>query len=195
MIIERDINVMFLTEIISIEYCSKHEKGYYVTLFNADGLSTWHTDWIIETTTPGWKTDDYKDSIKIKKSLCAMLVPMQNREIFFNPDFSNGISILKGCFKNEYVLKFRVNKQSDWIEARNALNQFWISYRNKHFPNCEIASVATAFAYDFQDDFSEGCPVELDKEWDWIPSASFNNMLAAIEGGVRCFSSRLKKVF
>jgi len=169
-------SVLLMTDVVSIESCS---EGFKVKIYNTDGFSEIFSEKIIDTTSEGLFLKNRYD-LAPRKSICAMLLCDSGRDICGYND--EEALILKGKFTNEYVLKVKISSNTDWPEAREILHNYWEKQRHTIFAGWKIASVASAFSYDFKEEVS----VEVQKGWLWKPSASYADLLSAYEGGVKC---------
>ncbi len=174
------IPVLLMTDIVSTE---KGNGGYIVTLFNSDGFTQLFTKRIIDTTSEG-VLPAFKYDISYNKSICAMLMSDGGK----NPDnYADGnTQVLKGRFPDEYVLKVGLDIEDSWPVAREKLHNYWCSKASTEFAGWKIASIAAAFAYDFQN-----CPFtkNIAENIIWHPSAAYPDMLSAFEGGTSCTAS------
>jgi len=177
-----NVNIMLLTEVVSIK---EHSGGFEVLLFNADGINSIFVEQIIDTTSTG--IFDYHISIPIIRSLCAMLyIPDEECIEYFH---DNEAEVLKGKFKSEHVLKVYTSLEDDWIKSRARLHNYWKKNRYKLSTNCFITSIASFYSYDFIKKDKDYIDVKIQDNWRWIPSASYDDMIQAYEGGSLCFSA------
>ena len=170
-LLEKPGEVHFSTVVTNI---IPKDGGYLVEASGLDGKMSFWAERILDTTSLGVLHSLAADCA-IQKGLCGMLVgPCEELE-------EEAISIVKGRFDNEYILRLYLPFDTAWPQARLALHEAWQQVW-KRFPNCRFTVSALEYDYEF------GAPVaqEVEPGWLWRPSVSCGNLFEAFEGGIQC---------
>jgi hypothetical protein len=181
------IDTLLVTEIIEV---NKIEDYYEITLHNNSGFQKVTANRIIDTTATAISCNNFKDQIS-SKSINAILHTLVDEPFPFNHSeiISNDIvSYHQGRFEKEIILKYLLNKEDDWIIARNKLHTYWQN-RPQSIQKWQMASIASTFDISVK---KQG-PCEVDQNWEWLPSCAYENILEAIEVGVS-YGKRLEVV-
>ena len=178
MLLEKNIPVMFMCHIVSIKACA---DGYIIEYFGEDGRAEITCGSILDTTSCGVYCGNIKEYSCTKK-LSAVLC--RNRafagEITEPCAEAEAMQIIKGRFEDEYVITLTVLENENYVEARNKLLRCFQenSTLNAQF---RIAAISPFFSYEYSEPFS----VNISDNFIWSPSSSYENLLAAFEGGAR----------
>lgn len=170
-LLERQGEVHFSTVVTNI---MSKDGGYLVEASGLDGKMSFWAERVLDTTSLGVLHPLAVDCV-IQKSLCGMLVG-QCEELEEEP-----LSLVKGRFDNEYILRLRLPFDISWPQARLALHEAWQQVW-KRFPACRFTVSALEYDYEFD------APVarEVKAGWQWRPSVSCGNLFEAFEGGIQC---------
>ena len=170
-LLEKPGEVHFSTVVTNI---IPKDGGYLVEASGLDGKMSFWAERILDTTSLGVLHSLAADCA-IQKGLCGMLAgPCEELE-------EEAISIVKGRFDNEYILRLCLPFDTAWPQARLALHEAWQQVW-KRFPNCRFTVSALEYDYEF------GAPVaqEVEPGWLWRPSVSCGNLFEAFAGGIQC---------
>jgi len=158
-----DRRFLFMTETLNI---TKSSDGYEIDIFCADGFCKVKTQRIIDTTSLG--VIDYNLSIGYEKSICCMV--SKESEKYSLPD---NAKVIDGLW-NELILKYAVDKNADITSAKKTAFD-----TVNHITGCKLLSVSAYFAYDFKATENH----RINDGHYFIPSASYSNILSALDGG------------
>lgn len=161
------------------------DGGFFVRATGLDGEMTFFAEKILDTTSLG-VLHRLKENHSIRKALCGMLVgpcePMEDppAETGTTKE-TEGFSVIRGRFDDEFILRRRLSFDTDWPQARLALHESWKKVWAR-FPECRFTVSALEFDYEFD------APVEeqADAGRLWCPSVSYGSLFDAFEGGLRC---------
>ena len=157
------LDLLLMTDIINIE---NTEDLYYITIHNVSGFEVIKAAKVLDTRF---------NNVKItNKYINAMLTNYENDEVLSNLTYA---CVEKGLF-GEYVLKYEIDIEDNWIIAREKLHRFW-NNRPGNLNKWVISSVADCF--EIKSDIIKG--ITNDKV-SYICSAAFNNAIQAFEAGV-----------
>lgn len=171
---EKQIKCLFFTRVLKVK---KDLKGYQVTLHNTSGITKIHTTCIIDTTVY-CESKPYNYKRIESKSLNAYLVTQKEGVL---PDLlqQEEVTIEKGYYKNQLVIKYKLGIEDNWVQAREKLFSYW-DKREKSLEDYEIASVASEFQIKSikQDE-------QIEENWFWLPSTVYEDVLEAFDQGIR----------
>lgn len=138
------------------------EDGFAAELFEVqDGRRTVFAKHIIDTTVHEWM--ECRKMFAVMLANDAALTPSEN--------------LLHGYFDDEFILRFEVPAACDFPAAQALADGWFMSH-----PECTAASIALEFGHLFD------APLDtmLGDGVRYLPSASFPDVLAALEGGAAC---------
>ncbi|MDF2722557.1 MAG: hypothetical protein K0Q59_2232 [Paenibacillus sp.] len=170
---QHGLQVKFLTEIVSV---SEQNGRFAVELHDAAGRSRITADEVLDTssqrlTTPG------KLVVPERKQLNAYL----NHPDLLNAEppaaIDDTMSVARGRFRTEVVLKVNVKPEEDIPQARHRMVGYWQN-RPEAWRPWTIAATATVFQYSFA-----AVSSQLADRWSWHPSEARLNALAAFDQG------------
>ncbi|TMV48745.1 hypothetical protein FE783_17010 [Paenibacillus mesophilus] len=167
------LKVRFLTEIVGI---AERDGRYEVLLQDASGCRPMLVGEILDTSTerltvPGQLV------VPGSKRLNAYLHHPDLRNAAIPAPFDESMTVCRGRFPSEVILKVNVAPGADWLEARQRLHRFWQA-RPAEWASWTIAAVAGTF-----DSTVPGGLQRLGERWSWLPSEAFANPLSAIDQG------------
>lgn len=95
-------------------------------------------------------------------------------------EYDDGSAYLRqGRFDDEYILRLRIRRDASIPEAQTAADRY-IAENRSHLGSAKVAGIALVFGYEF------AAPLEITRDdVRYIPSASYPDLLSAIEGGER----------
>ncbi len=162
--LEKEIDILLETEVINIK---KIENGFLIKIFNRDGVSHIETKKIIDT------EGRYIDGGI--RTLGAMLVsgtsvPSIPEDIGF---------IMKERYDSELLFHLYLNEDDDMVSAREKMRD--VIEKTSLLGDWKIASVSSEFAWHYEKTAFE----TLDGGMLAVPSASYSDIIAAMEGGAR----------
>ncbi len=173
MLLNSNSQVMFMTEVTNIE---KTDKGFNVTLFSADGFTTVFAENIIDTTAKG-TCHSLGEGLPYTMEYTAIVTKIRNTEINSSGEYLG--AVLKRCrFEGEYIFSITVSEE-DFISAREALHNLWQKCVEKYLPDFELDMTAHEFRYSLPKSYC----ASVDEGFLFCPSASYNDILSAFEGG------------
>src|SRR5690606_33343244 len=85
--------------------------------------------------------------------------------------------IVLGRFPGELILKLGLDKDDDWVSARDKMHRFWKN-RPASLAPWTLAAIADRFEVGV-----EAGPHCVASGWRWLPSCAHDNLLAAFEAG------------
>lgn len=177
------LKVSFLTEIVEV---AERNGQYEVLLVDASGYRRMQVDEIADTsserlTTPG------RLYVPRRKWIRAYLHHPAAGQTDLPAPFDGAMSVCRGRFPAEVMLKLSVDPQDDWREARQRLYRLWRN-RPAEWSSWTIAATAGTF----QSDVPPG-PLQLGEAWRWLPSEAFSNPLTAIDRGCNLYRKAVDK--
>lgn len=170
---EYGLNVHFLTEIVEV---AEHNGRYLVSLHNASGIHHVIVDEILDTSTQRL-TQPGRLFVPTHKRLNAYLHHPAIREAVIPAPMDDSMSIAKGRFHSEIILRVCVPPKYDWQQAKQWLHSYWEA-RPEEWASWTIAAVAGLF-----ESVVRRGPIRLAKQWTWLPSEGFDHPLEAIDSG------------
>ena len=171
-IVQQGINCLLATEILSVE---QSDAGFEVMLFGASGSRRLTVAQIVDTTAGRLSQPGVQPEI-LSKSIHAILNCAEDQPVF--PDITcAGATFVQGRFPSEVYLQLALRPQDDWPSARAKLHAFWAD-RPEALAGWTLAAVAFAF----HTRIAPGS-VPIAPGWQWLPSAAYDNPLAAFEAG------------
>lgn len=167
------LKVKFLTEIVGV---SERGGRYEVLLHDASGCRPVFAERIVDTSTqrltvPGSLV------VPKRKRVNAYLHHSDIRNAAMPDPIDETMSVYRGRFRSEVILKAAVAPEDDWLQARQKLHQYWQA-RPAQWAPWTIAAVAGEFESDVP-----GGPHRQGERWIWLPSETLSNPLAAIDQG------------
>ncbi|MEF3311927.1 hypothetical protein PV433_23860 [Paenibacillus sp. GYB004] len=167
------LQVRFLTEIVGVK---ERDGQYEVMLHDASGCTPLLVREIADTTSerltvPGRLT------VPPRKRLNAYLHHPDPSGASIPAPFDDRMSVVRGRFSSEMIVKVEVDPGDSWLQARQYLHQYWRA-RPEEWASWTIASVAGCFESDVPTGLSR-----LGAGWSWQPSEAYSNPLAAIDRG------------
>lgn len=170
-LLSSNAEVMFMTEITEIKYI---DDSYSVKLYSPDGFETIIASVIYDFTATGVLHNKAVE-VKIERYFTAMLTKA-------DPNIPD-VNLPRGRFTNEYIVQLPLNDSDDYISARKMLYNFWEIHRQTDLTGYELTASAPEFMYVFPG--LNGYHVAVSENWYWHPSAAYNDLISAFEGGVR----------
>jgi hypothetical protein len=170
---EYGLKVKFLTEIVDV---ALHNGRYLVSLLDASGIHYVLVDEIWDTTTQRL-TQPGNLFVPTHKRLNAYLHHPAIREAVIPTPIDDSMSIAKGRFHSEVILKVCVPPKYDWQQAKQWLHPYWEA-RPEEWALWTIAAVAGVFEV-----IVRRGPMRLEEKWIWLPSEGFDHPLEAIDSG------------
>jgi hypothetical protein len=167
---EKEINVLFWTEITQIE---KKEGKFKLEILNASGLSQINADKIIDTSQVRTSSPD-RSSI-ISKSVNALLHCENGAHQA--PELKEG-KIMEGRFSDEKFFSLPLDINEQWPLARKKLLNAW-EKRPEEISSWLIASTASEFSY-----VSLKGPFEIEENWIHLPSTAYLNPVDSFDAGI-----------
>ena len=167
---EKNLRLCFKTVVLNIE---KREEEYLVTYYNASGIGQIWTSYIYDTaeTIQG-------DERKIeKKYLNIMLIG--NADDKDRSSDSQYVTLSKGFYDDEWILKMEVKIEESWQESRKRFFEYWEQKKGMFCP-WKVAYIASTFQFILSE--TQG---RLGKHWDWVPSNTGQGVLEAFYEGVQ----------
>lgn len=161
--------------------------GYTVTYFGTDGERKVNCKYILDTMATGTLHDKCRE-FDYSKHLNAVLCFEKKSELTernikaIESVKHENVKIVKGRFKDEYALKLRLNKDTDYAEARMAVVDCFAELKEAALDGWRIAAISSFFDYEFKNSIK----AEAAKNFLWQPSAAYNNLFDAFEGGSLC---------
>lgn len=177
---QRGIKVRFLTEIVGV---TERDGLYEVLLHDASGCRPALVGQILDTSTERL-TVPGRLAVPQRKRLNAYLHHPDPRNAVVPPPLDDSMSVCRGRFPSEIILKLDVASGDDWLQARERLHQYWLA-RPAEWASWTIAAVAGAFEVSVPNE-----PQQLGERWTWFPSAACSNPLSAIERGYDSYTER-----
>jgi len=165
-------SVLLLTEVIKIK---KVENTYEIQIYNSSGFGTIKACNIVDTLGNPLLQSRVNVGI-LSKSINAMLYGDTTQEPVLN---NQQAQILKGKLSGEYILKYPLEIEDNWITARKKLHEFWLN-RPSELKPWTLAYVANSF-----DMCAEKGVYQVYDTWNILPCYSFNNPLEALEVGAK----------
>jgi len=162
-----DVDILLETEIISVQ---KEECDYRISVFNIGGHKTIKANYIIDTT-------EQQAGIESKSLNC--LVVNKKKDEFPSVEMDE-IEIYREADKiiNTAVMKYKCPLDFTLYKARHELIEKWRN-RPKEATDWKIAAIGLCFDVVPQVGFKQ-----IDKYHFVLPSAYYDNPLAAIDAGV-----------
>jgi len=144
----------------------KTNSGYHCTVFTPEeGYRIYNCRRVIDTL-----VHDFMDC---EKTL-AVLLQGDDTLTEFTED---RLSLTRGRFADEFVLRFTVRRDEDMPTVQKKVHT-WLIQNRARIGQATVATNALEFGYRF------ACPVETEKDGiRYLPSASYDNVLSAVEGG------------
>jgi len=163
-----NIDVLLETELVSVE---KEGNEYIIYAYNVGGYDTIKAKYIIDTTE--------KEVGIIRKSLNSLLVNKKKDD--FPSIEMNGIEIYREADNiiNTAVLKYNCPLDIPLYEARHQIIEIWRN-RPKEVSDWKIAAIGLCFDITPEAGFKQ-----IDKCHVALPSAYYDNPIAAIDAGVK----------
>lgn len=159
-------DTLLSTDVISV---GKAAGGYEITIFNIDGFSKIYAENILDTTPTG-VINTNPSELNFTKYL---------RSLISGEGEPEEAAIVRGRFENEFTYSVEAEKYEGYSSAARRLHEAWqkIAVKNRGY---EMSAVAPQFAYIYD------APVrrEIDKNYIFVPSASFADLGSAYEEGV-----------
>ena len=176
---------LFGTEIAEVQ---RRRSGFAVTLVNASGWQTIRVRRILDTTPTAATRLDGKPAITstwlgaFLKRHAAGPAPLTRCT---DPDFE----IMPGRFDTDLYFSLKMRSAAAWPEARQRFHNFWTGQRAQLAaasaafgptePAWNVAAIAAVL------DLRPAAATDNAKDWDFLPSASYANGLAAFDAGCR----------
>lgn len=183
-LVEKKVPVVLSACIIDI---SRSGDGYTVTYFGTDGERKVNCKYILDTAAIG-TLHDKCCGFNYSKHLSAVLCFEKKCE-FTEQDIkaiesvkAENVRIVKGRFKDEYALKLRIGNDTDYAEARKEIVDCFLKLKEDKLAGWKIAAISSFFDYEFENSLK----IEAAKNFLWMPSAAYNNLFEAFEGGLLC---------
>lgn len=170
---QRGLKVKFLTEIIEV---AEHNGNYLVTLLDASGIHQVIADEIWDTSTQRLTQPGHL-FVPTHKRLNAYLHHHGTQETTLPAPIDHSMSIARGRFHYEVILRVCVPPKYDWLQAKQWLHPYWEA-RSEEWKSWTIAAVAGAF-----ESIVRRGPQLLAKRWIWLPSEGFDHPLEAMDSG------------
>lgn len=170
---EHGIQCLFKTILIDV---IKEEQGYLLTYYNVSGISQVRTKMLIDTTVIcESKSKDYS---RIKSKFLNALLVSDNYENNIDEYENSDILLEKGFYSNELCMKMKLKPETEWVEAREKMFQYWMR-REPWMRNWKIASIASEFQIRPIKEMEE-----LEERWLWIPSSAEKGILEGFDQGI-----------
>jgi hypothetical protein len=170
---EYGLKVKFLTEIVGV---SERDGMYEVLLHDASGCSPVLAETIVDTSTQRL-TVPGSLAVPERKRVNAYLHHPDIRNAALPDPIDETMSVCRGRYRSEVILKAAVAPGDDWLQARRKLHQYWRA-RPAQWASWTIA----AMAGEFESDVPRG-PHRLGERWSWFPSEALANPLTALDQG------------
>jgi hypothetical protein len=170
---EYGLKVKFLTEIVGV---SERDGMYEVLLHDASGCSPVLAETIVDTSTQRL-TVPGSLAVPERKRVNAYLHHPDIRNAALPDPIDETMSVCRGRYRSEVILKAAVAPEDDWLQARRKLHQYWRA-RPAQWATWTIAAVAG----EFESDVPRG-PHRLGERWSWFPSEALTNPLTALDQG------------
>ncbi|WP_309122620.1 hypothetical protein [Paenibacillus sp.] len=167
------VNVRFLTEIVEVARCGGR---YVVTLSDAAGLHRVTTDEMLDTSTRRL-TEPGNLFVPVHKRLNAYLHHPDIGAAPLPEPIDGAMSIARGRFPSEVILRVCVPPKLDWLQAKQWLYRYWEA-RPEAWAPWTIAAVAGGF-----ESIVRRGPRRLKEGWTWLPSEAYDHPIEAIDAG------------
>jgi hypothetical protein len=164
---------LFLTDVCEVKATG---DGYEIRLSNRSGESTVSVKRILDTTTCLLSKPEIDIPLKSKR-VNANLKP-SGEDVPALPASGDGFTLTAGRWDSEVFLSLELPLDADWPQARQALHRFWMA-RPDTLKGWDLASVATQLV-----EIPEKA-ISPSENWRHLPSAIFENPLAALAAGAR----------
>lgn len=171
------LQIRFLTEIVGV---TERDDRYEVLLHDAVGCRPLIAGEILDTTSERLSVPG-RLAVPEHKTLNAYLHHPDLGSAGIPAPIDDKMSVVRGRFSSEVVLKMEVDPGDNWLQARQNLHQYWKA-RPAEWESWTIASVAGCF----ESDVPQG-PSRLGEGWSWHPSEAFSNPLAAMDQGYELY--------
>lgn len=144
----------------------KTDGGYHCTVFTPEeGYRVYECRRVIDTLVHGF--------MDCEKTLAVLLQGDGTLTEFTEEK----LSLTRGRFADEFVLRFTVGRDDDMPTVQKQVHS-WLLQNRARIGQATVATNALEFGYRFVS------PVETERDGVcYLPSASYDNVLAAIEGG------------
>ncbi|MFD0961730.1 hypothetical protein [Paenibacillus chungangensis] len=190
---DRGLPIRFMTDVVDIRQ-NNEQSGYIVTLFDGSGLRELAVKEIIDTTSDCRTCTPWQPLHG--KRINALLHAKRNKDGSVVSDamncyggkmqfVSDHYSFERGRFDSEAFLSIPLAPGDGWLEGRRSIHQFWAN-RPDELQGWTLAVVADQF--DFEP--SKG-PHERESDWIWLPSAAYDNPLAAMNEAIAWLKGRV----
>lgn len=166
-VLDNKIQLIMDTRVVSID---KTSDGFDVTVFSLNGFDTIHSKKILDT---GAICKLKPKKSGFKKYVSASVLGGGEE---FDTITDSGLKIRHGLH-GQSVLSMTVDADCSYTEARLKLHEFL----SKNIKNSKIASFASEFMYEYNE---IGICKNIAENYLWVPSCSYQNLLAAFEAGI-----------
>lgn len=172
------LRILLLTEVLHVE---NRGDRVVVTIHHASGRRVVSADKLIDT-----RTEAVMPGEIAAKRMNAMLLYGGEEELrdveLPSPSTARtigaGAEIVRCKLRGEWILKLPIDKDDDWVQAREKLNRFWTE-RTPEWADWTICAVATSFEVEAV----PGGGAE-DGRIRRLISAAYSNPLEAYEAGI-----------
>ncbi len=170
---EYGVNVRFLTEIVEVI-----ERGgrFRVTLLDASGLHRVTADDILDTTTRRYTVPGNLYAPAHKRLNAYLHHPEIGKAPLPEP-IDEAMSIARGRFPSEAILRVCVPPKLDWLQAKQWLYRYWEA-RPAAWAPWTIAAVAGGF-----ESIVRRGPQRAADGRTWLPSEAYDHPMEAIDAG------------
>ncbi len=175
---------LFLTDILSIDAPKVPGRPYTLTLFNRSGRRRITADRIVDTTATF--ISDPQTLVSIKSTSIGGNLNLRNEESEIPASGLKGTSfeVTPGRFSREAYLQLSLKPGETWPVARKALHRFW-QEKPVELKPWDLVSVAAQLSNIPEKSVSKN------ETWSHLPSALYDNPLAAFDAGVRSSAPQL----
>ncbi len=175
---EKEVPLLLNCAIESIEY---KDGEYTVSWFGIDGMSSIRCKYVIDTTSAGVLCgNDEEYTKKLRAMLCSALG--SEPDVYAAENYTDeGIRIIRGRFKGEYVFEAEIPRETGFGAARELLVRKWERAMENGLSSWRIASISSYFDYEYKNPVCKRV-----QNYYRIPSSSYGDVFEAFEGGLSC---------